>query len=372
MISRNGKSVSAVWYQGKQVKQAWFRGELYYSSSTPYSGFEAVLDQLDARGGVFRLLPPDDTEVFPNGFTTRDSHAHMLVEGDSSLTIVQAGREVLSLRVEGGTLSVASNGDRGRLNLAFSAPWPGGRHIVSTSTMVDWYGYRLKLFIDGVQVETATNGGAFNLSENLFVSGDFTVSSEGCLFWSVHVGEHAVDNAVTRIPFVADFVAPGSVSWRVADRGTDFRVPGGLVQAWAYSGGDGGDGGDNGHRDGSSGSPGSNGNGAQVPGFTLGMLPSLVIGAGGAGGVGGTSHWSQLRKGEPGAPGQPTTLTNFTTATATTRPTPYAWGSRYLEVLPGVGGSGGRQGSEDSDGDYRKGIPGGAGRPGGIIIARKW
>ena len=372
MINHNGKSVSAVWYQGKQVKQVWFRGGLYYSSSTPYSGFEAALDQIYPRADVFRLLPRDGTESLNVSSTTVNSHAHMLVEGDSSLVFTQAGREALGIRVSGGTVSVVSNGDRGKRNLAFSAPWPGGKHIVSTSTAPDWHGYRLKLFIDGVQVETATNGGAFNLSENLFLSGDFTASSEGCLFWSVRAGARAVNNSETRIPWVANFVTPGSVSWRVPDRDAKFRVPGGLVQAWAYSGGDGGDGGDNGHRSGSSGLSGSDGNGAQVTGFTLGMLPSLVAGAGGAGGTGGESHPYSLKKGNPGAPGQPTTLTNFTTATATTRPTPNAWGSRYPGVSPGAGGGGGSQGSEYSDGDLEPGSNGKPGQPGGIVIARKW
>ena len=369
MINRNGKSVSAVWYQGKQVKQVWFRGGLYYSSSTPYSGFEAALDQIDSRSDVFRLLPRDGTEVLNVSSTTVNSHAHMLVEGDSSLVFTQAGREALGIRVSGGTVSVVSNGDRGKGNLAFSAPWPGGKHLVSASTASDWYGYRLKLFIDGVQVETATNGGAFNLSENPFVSGDLTVSSEGCLFWSVHVGKSAVTNAVTRISWVADFVTPGTVSWRVHNRDTEFRVPGGLVQAWAYSGGDGGAGGDGG--DGYNGADGASGKGSLVPDFSLSMLPSLVPGAGGGGGKGGAGGRG-YSSGKPGQPGSPTTLTGFTTATATTRPTPSAWGSTFNGVLPGEGGAGGRRGGTDSSGDYYSGSDGSPGQPGGIVIARKW
>lgn len=369
MINHNGKSVSAVWYQGKQVKQVWFRGGLYYSSSTPYSGFEAALDQIDPRTDFFRLLPEDGTEVLNVSSKTVNSHAHMLVEGESSLVFTQAGREALGIRVSGGTVSVVSNGDRGKRNLALSAPWPGGKHLVSASTATDWYGYRLKLFIDGVEVATETNGGAFNLSENLFVSGDFTVSSEGCLFWSVRVGKSAVTNAATSIPFVADFLTPGSVSWRVPDRGTDFRVPGGLVQAWAYSGGDGGAGGDGGN--GPNGSAGASGKGSLVPDFSLSMLPSLVPGAGGNGGAGG-SGGRNYGFGKPGQTGSPTTLTGFTTAAATTRPTPSAWGSTFNGVLPGKGGAGGRSGGKDSDGEYRSGSRGIDGSPGGIVIARKW
>lgn len=359
-VYHQGRKVKEVWHQGRRVKEIWHMGKLVYTSRTPITGFEAALDQIDSVADVMSISEPNASKDFTVS-GTRLTQVHMLVEGSGSLTVKQDSRTALHMSVSGSTINVVSNGDRGKNNLSFSAPWPGGKHIVTLSTDSDWYGYRLKLLVDGVQVETATNGGAFTLSENVFPLASATLTTENCLAWAFG-SSSALGNADSTVPWIANNLGAGVVSWRNVTAYSRLRVPGGSVLAWAYSGGNGGSGGTSR----SIGISGASGNGAQVPGFTLDMLPSLVVGAGGSGGSGGKySSYS-------GGSGQPTTIGEFSTATATTRPTPVAWGSTCPLSLPGKGGSGGASGTRDDDGKYTDGSSGSRGAPGGLIIARRW
>ncbi|SDR75787.1 hypothetical protein [Corynebacterium timonense] len=360
-IYHQGRKVKEVWHQGRRVKEVWHQGKLVYTARTPITGFEVALDQIDSVADAMSITEPDASKDFMVS-STRSTQVHMLVEGPGSLTVKQDSRTALHMSVSGSTINVVSNGDRGKNNLAFSAPWPGGKHIVSMSTDIDWYGYRLKLLVDGEQVETATNGGAFTLSENVLVSGSATVTASNCVAWAFGASS-ALRNASTEVGWIKNNLAEGAVSWRSVTPNTIFRVPGGSALAWAYSGGDGGAGGTP-----YSGGPyGRAGYGAQVPGFTLDMVPSLSIGKGGDGG-GGTER----RKYNYGGSGKPTTIGGFSTATATTRPTPVAWGSTCPLDLPGKGGNGGSSGSVDDEGNTSRGNSGWSGYPGGLIIARRW
>ena len=61
------------------------------------------------------------------------------------------------------SVQVASN----RATMSYSAPGThAGTPLVSVAATTDWYGYRTRLYVNGVSQETATNGGAFNSSES--------------------------------------------------------------------------------------------------------------------------------------------------------------------------------------------------------------
>lgn len=70
------------------------------------------------------------------------------------------------------SVQVVSNRD----TMSYSAPGTHtGTPLVSVSAATDWYGYRTRLYVNGVSQETASNGGAFKGAEST-VGGDVRVN----------------------------------------------------------------------------------------------------------------------------------------------------------------------------------------------------
>lgn len=143
-----------------------------YSTYGYATEFPAVLKRTPDYGTPYGGM------VFLNS-NSNDFNMNAIVNGDCVIEAISGTRTCIRVEVSGLNLRVSTYGDRGAGNLSFSVYWPGGTKLLSISTMKDWYGYRIKVLIDAQQVETATNGGAFKRSENLFSDPDASVQGSG-------------------------------------------------------------------------------------------------------------------------------------------------------------------------------------------------
>lgn len=279
--------------------------------------------------------------VFLNS-NSNDFNMNAIVNGDCVIEAISGTRTCIRVEVSGLNLRVSTYGDRGAGNLSFSVYWPGGTKLLSISTMKDWYGYRIKVLIDAQQVETATNGGAFKRSENLFSDPDASVQGSGNIVFLTASQRSLLDNSETFAPLP---VGESSISWVKYD--SDRAIPDPVfdilgvspatARGWLFSGGAGG-------RNSRSGDPG---NSVVIP--TVKPGSKLVAGSGGK----ADSYNNN--------PGGASTLDDISSADGVGRIEP-AIGSSVPEFpLPGLGG---KAGSEDESPT--------PGKRGGLVIARTW
>ena len=358
----DGKKIAAMYWGGLKIREAWHEGRMIYTSRSPFGGREAFFDLLDRDGYKYEIELPD-TKVNTGSSTSshRNTHLHVVCGDEASVLIEQAndGRRALDLTVGGGRVTVKSTGDRGKKNLDFSGDWPGGEHVLSVSTSSDWYGYRMTVFVDGVEIATQSNGGALTLSENFITTGDIRTTLKGC---SARQPLYSSSISSSRQRGIADAVQHG-VTWRVLTEpwsGT-FAIPGGQLEAWIYSGGDGGQGGGTSR----AGSAGSSGAGRYVGPVVDADLATLTPGAGGSGGKGSSAYFT----GSYGSSGSASTIQLSDGRTIDSRgegrPTPTIRGVKFEGSLPGRGGEGGSQGDS-------RGEAGSSGGKGGLVVARYW
>lgn len=87
-----------------------------------------------------------------------------------------------------GKISVQVVSNRG--TMSYSAPGTHtGTPLVSVSATTDWYGYRTRLYVNGVSQETSSNGGAFKAAEST-VGGNVRVNCR----WVAQITGSAVGN----------------------------------------------------------------------------------------------------------------------------------------------------------------------------------
>ena len=360
------KKIKEMYWGGLKIREAWYGGRMIYTSRSPFGGREAFFDLLDRDGYKFETGLPD-TKVDTGSYTSshRNTHLHVVCGDEASVLIEQAndGRRALDLTVSGGRVTVKSTGDRGSNNLDFSGDWPGGEHVLSVSTSSDRNGYRMTVFVDGVEIATQSNGGVFTPSENFITTGDIRTTLKGC---SARQPLYSSSISSSRQRDIADAVQHG-VTWRVLTEpwsGT-FAIPGGQLEAWIYSGGDGGQGGGSSR----AGSAGSSGAGRYVGPVVDADLATLTPGAGGLGGKGSAA----FSKGSYGSSGSASTIQLSDGRTIDSRgegrPTPTIRGVKFEGSLPGRGGEGGSKGGSKSD---SRGKDGSSGGKGGLVVARYW
>lgn len=306
------------------------------------------------------------------GSSYRQTTLWAYIGDNAQVTWQQGDRIALRMTTRGGKLRCESYGDR-KAVLDFTTTWPGGYHWVLLNTYDDWYGYRMRTFVDGVGVETATNGGAFALSENVFTSGSTLITSSGDVAvvaydWSGY------KNEVTSLPAFRARLSTNVWVETVTKSGDwSEALPGADIAMWLYQGGQGGQGGRGGSNTsaGSSGSSGRNGVGVRVTNPP--RSGTLRVGAGGEGGRYGSSGFMNGETGEAGALGGHTSLGAYTTNGATTRPTPSAFGET-ADAL-GAGGSGGSGGSQGDPANLippTSGSDGSNGKVGGMVVIYRW
>lgn len=359
------KQAKEMYYRGRKIKEAWYGGKLVYTSHSPFGGREAFFDILDRDGYSFETGLPD-TEVVAGRSTSsqRDTHLHVVCGDEASVLIEQVndGRRALDLTVSGGRVTVKSTGDRGGKKLDFSGDWPGGEHVLSVSTSSDWRGYRMTVFVDGVDIASQSNGGALTLSENFITTGDIRTTLKGCsaiqpLYFSSISSNRQRDIA---------YAIQHGVTWRVLTEpwsGT-FAITGGQMEAWIYSGGQGGQGSQAGS-DAVAGAPGADGAGRYVGTVEVVDLAGFSPGSGGSGGR-GTSAFTSPGKGSLGEASSIQLADGRVIDSAgPDRPVPAVRGARFSGSLPGSGGKGGK-------GSDTVGQSGSPGDKGGLVVARYW
>ena len=102
------------------------------------------------------------------------------------------------------SVQVVSN----RNTMSYAAPGThAGTPLVSVAATTDWYGYRTRLYINGVSQETASNGGAFKAAEST-VGGDVRVNCA----WVAQItgsviGDPNSDSEVTEITYAIQWGA---------------------------------------------------------------------------------------------------------------------------------------------------------------------
>lgn len=103
------------------------------------------------------------------------------------------------------SVQVVSN----RNTMSYAAPGThAGTPLVSVSADTDWYGYRTRLYVNGVSQETATNGGALKLAEST-VGGDVRVNCR----WVAQVTGSAVGDphSDSDVSEITDAIQRGAV-----------------------------------------------------------------------------------------------------------------------------------------------------------------
>lgn len=363
---------------GTQLSSAYVGGQKVWPGRDPaFAGWEAMFDMFHdgvdgAVIGVNRMSGSKKITVS----TPQSVHAHISAVFSGTrghVVLTQNGREAIYVGVAGSTITLRTTGDRGKYPIEFTAPYPTGIgtsqfHLVQVSTYQDWYGYRVKLLIDGDQVETATNGGAFNLSEKLTPGSTAELLVSGSVTAFGWKSRALVTNEQTSSALTKDRMKPGFVCWATyqSDGPVNSAIPAAEAQAWLVSGGQGGQGGSRY----SSGGSGAYGVSVKLPWWAEGH--TLSVGAGGSGGAPVNTPGS----GQGGKVGAVSTYGEYSTAGSTVRETEFsAWGSSIKNPL-GYGGSGGsaEKTSWDSD-DNRVTTPataGTSGGSGGLVVARRW
>lgn len=371
-ITLGTQQVQRVWYRNNIIWQAFHTGveekfwpafEWLQTNARNHfilSDFKGPLFHFELvdKPGTYRLM---DARTESRNFTfDRENQFHVVMENNASFTVTQAGRTVLKLTTTSDTIHVESTGTRGKYPLSWDAPWPGGQHLVSASFGVDWYGYRLTVMIDGVLSHAESNGGAFNLSEDVFPDDDL---GDAAAAWSENV--HAwgwyshwlFDKDATNFPNIVNRIGADTVIWHEhVEPGTvDVLFPTGRYEAWLIGGGQGG--GISGTKNGDYGTI------YHLPAFTPGQ--QLTIGAGGAGASKSISGSEQ--------PGTPTTYGDYSSALGNTtadKAAPSVNGTAYTQNETFAIGKGGDRAyySEQDDGtsQYNSADPG---NPGGMILA---
>ncbi|CAQ05391.1 hypothetical protein [Corynebacterium urealyticum] len=364
-----GRKIEALSFGGRAISEAYYGAKLVYAARSSIKGFEAFFDTLDRDGYSYELDLPATKVVTTNvSSTTTNFHIHVLCGDDASIVVEQSsgGRKALDLRVSGGKVSVKSTGDRGKSNLSFSGDWPGGVHILSVSTDKEWYGYQMKVLVDGKEIASQSNGGGFTLSENLLSSGEVKTTLKGCLARQPLATRRLLSNSSSSVGWIVEAVKPGAVVWWTLP-GKLPSLPGARMKGALYGGGSGGAGG----ATSISGKSGSGGTSVFTPELSIDDLKTLVVGSGGPGGGRGTLAT------EPGKEGDPSYITvagKRVSSESNERFTPTIFGSKYSGSLPGAGGSGGDSSprSKDDSSFDLFGKPGSPGKPGGLLLARTW
>lgn len=375
-ITLGTQQVQRVWYQNNIIWQAFHTGveekfwpafEWLQTTARKYP-----LDNLSPKEenaahacnhfalvdgpGTYRLAD-SATETYIV-YDPRENQFHVVMDNNASFTVTQAGRTVLKLTTTSDTIHVESTGTRGKYPLSWDAPWPGGQHLVSASFGIDWYGYRLTVMIDGVLSHAETNGGAFNLSEDVFPEdgglGDAAAAwSENVHAWGWR-SHWLFDKDAKNFPDIVNRIGTNTVIWYEYGQSgpVDVLFPTGRFEAWIIGGGQGG--GDSGTKDGDYGTI------YHLPAFTPGQ--QLTIGAGGAGASKGTSGSEQ--------PGTPTTYGDYSSAlgdTTADKAAPSVNGETYFHKEIGKGGAKAYATTNDTGG--YKYVSAKSGKPGGMILA---
>lgn len=399
-IIAGGKYVTDVFYGSSPIGQIFHGPSLVWQKRlSRIAGFEAataylVGTQAVTKGGVTlsKIMEEGETADMAVPFTDegRDVRLWALMGDDAEVSWVQDGRVCLRATVTGGQLTVESQGNRKEV-LSYTVPWPGGMHWVTLNSANDWYGYQLGLFLDGARVQYATNGGAFKLSERVFMPGTTRLTTSGDVA-VISVDWSPVKNSDEEITNFEPMVRLNSFIMKVETSGEWTEIyPGARIRMWLVGGGEGGDGGSGGDGGGtkytgSSGSMGSDGRmGKYVEVVPAVRSGTLVIGSGGAGGAGGaggkgsttSTRGSDGSAGKAGKLGEPTTLGGFTSDSGTvvksntTTVEGFGWTMRIYPL--GRGGSGGSSGSGgELSADGSSGAAGTKGFAGGLIVAYQW
>ncbi|MGZ7496158.1 hypothetical protein ACXM2N_03555 [Corynebacterium sp. ZY180755] len=364
-ITLGTQQIQRVWYRNNIIWQAfhtgveekfwpafeWLQAHARSYFDNPYFAGPMFHFELVDGPGTYRLAD-SNTEAY-NSYNARENQFHVVMENNASFTVTQSGRTVLRLTTTSDTIHVESTGTRGKYPLSWDAPWPGGQHLVSASFGVDWYGYRLTVMIDGVLSHAETNGGAFNLSEDVFPDDDLGDASAA---WSENVhawGWHSYwlfDKDATNFPGIVNRIGADTVIWHeyVESGPVDVLFPMGRFEAWLIGGGEGGGGTET--------RSGDYGTIYRLPVFTLGQ--QLTIGEGGDGDV--YSHDAVPQ------PGMPTTYGDYSSVlgdTTADKAVPSVNGATY--ALEGIG-EGGFKAYYTSTDIYVEAKPG---KPGGMILA---
>ena len=329
----------------------------------------------------------DEGEEYVNSFSHDKagvrSRTWAYMGPNSEVKWTQNGRTCIHAKVADGQLVTTSVGDR-KETLAYTIPWPGGWHWVMINTHNDWYGYRLSTFVDGVRAETATNGGALKLSENVFVAGSATLTTSGDVA-VVAADWDSIVNEEAEVPALRQCIDTNAWAETVTTSG-EWREawPGAEKQMWLTSGGQGGQGGqggDGGNDEkkgsrGSSGASGADGVCLKLPvSFTSAVITAGSGGAGGSGGDGGrrrssSSSQNSGSSGSTGSLGEPSLKGEYTSATGSNL-VPSAFGITAPRIgVGGAGGSGGSGGDVGKDGS--SGSTGGTGGAGGLTVIYQW
>lgn len=395
------KYVTDVFYGSSPISQIFHGASLVWQKRlSRIAGYEAataylVGTQAVTKGGVTlsKIMEEGETADMTVPFTDEGREVRLwALMGDESevLWVQDDGRVCLRATVTGGQLTVESQGNRKEV-LSYTVPWPGGMHWVTLNSANDWYGYQLGLFLDGARVQYATNGGAFKLSERVFMPGTTRLTTSGDVA-VISVDWSPVKNGDEEITNFEPMVRLNSFIMKVETSGEWTEIyPGARIRMWLVGGGEGGQGGQGGKGGGTkntgySGSSGSDGRMGKyvevVPAVRSGTLVIGKGGAGGAGGAGGDGSTNTLSGddgayGKAGKLGEPTTLGGFTSDSGTvvksntTTVEGFGWSMRIYPLgYGGSGGSGGSGGELSADGS--SGNSGNAGYSGGLIVAYQW
>lgn len=398
-ISIGGVPIGDVSYGSTTITQVFYGASLVWQKRlSRIAGYEAatawlVGTQAVTVNGASLSKVLEAGEVFdmsvPFGNEGREVRLWALMGDESEVSWIQDGRVCLRATVSGGQLTVESQGNRKEV-ISYTVPWPGGMHWVTLNSANDWYGYQLGLFLDGARVQYATNGGAFALSERVFMPGTTRLTTSG------DVAVLAADWSPVKndIEVISSFELAVNLNSLMVTHRTSGEwkeiYPGAQIRMWIIGGGGGGDGGDGGDGGGTqyTGSSGSNGYSGAF-GKWLEVIPAprsgiVVIGSGGAAGAGGaggkgsttSTRGSDGSPGSAGKAGTPTTIEGFTSDSGTrgansTTVEAFGWSVRFNSIgaggSGGYGGSGGELSKNGSSGNH-----GNAGNTGGLIVAYQW
>lgn len=366
-IFAGGKNISEIFYGTTPIKQAFYGASLVWQKRlSNIAGYEAVTAWLLSKQSVdvngqrlWRVMEAGEKFAMDVPFENEGRQVQLwaLMGDESEVSWIQDGRVCLRARVSGGQLAVESQGNR-KAVISYTVAWPGGRHWVMLNSENDWYGYQLGTFIDGARVQYATNGGAFALSERVFMPGTTRLTTSGDVA-VVSADWTPFANDVTTIDDFEKMMTLNSLAEQVTTSGEWTELyPGAQIRMWITGGGDRGANG----TDGTSQSAGTMGfSGANGACFEI--VPALRSGTLTVG-RGGDRHSRYS--------GEPTLFEGFSSANGSSSLVPSAFG--WTPTRLGKGGFGGKGGEKktDDNGDAYKGGTGWPGEAGGLTVIYQW
>lgn len=366
-IFAGGKNISEIFYGTTPIKQVFYGASLVWQKRlSNIAGYEAVTAWLLSKQSVevngqrlWRVMEAGESFAMEVPFENEGRQVQLwaLMGDESEVSWIQDGRVCLRARVSGGQLAVESQGNR-KATISYSVAWPGGRHWVMLNSENDWYGYQLGTFIDGARVQYATNGGAFALSERVFMPGTTRLTTSGDVA-VVSADWTPFANGVTTTYDFEKMMTLNSLVEQVTTSGEWIELyPGAQIRMWITGGGNRGANGTDGTRQsaGADGISGANGKCVEI-------VPALRNGTLTVGRGSGSS---------PSGIGQPTLLEDYSSESGLRDLVPSAFGWTPTRLgKGGAGGKGGEQRTDDSGTRWHGGL-GQHGEAGGLTVIYQW